>query len=148
MEATVTQAQLALIARLESEQGGFGEKIETHSVARLAEFAANPGDAAITLTALIPAGAVLLGVTSRVIAPNTNVGCTSMSIGDGTTVGLFGATLPTTLAATSGNGNATANWPSPIQAATDVVITANGGNAFGLKVRVTAHYFTVSAPTA
>jgi len=148
MEATVTQAQLALIARLESEQGGFGEKIEAHSVARLATFDPTPGNASITLAGLIPAGAILLGVTSRVIVANTNGACTSMSIGDGTTADLWGAALSTALAATTTNANATSNWPTPVPAATDVVITANGGNAFSLQVRVTAHYYTISAPTA
>lgn len=110
-------------------------------------FAANPGDASKVTSGLIPDGAVLVGVTSRVTTAGSN--CTSISIGDGTDVDMFGATLPITLAATSDNSNATAQFAmSPATAAKEVTVTANGGNCYNLVIRITAHYITVTAPTS
>lgn len=109
-------------------------------------FAANPGDASKTASALIPAGAYLMSVATRVNVAGTN--CTSFSIGDGTDADLWGNNISPASHTTTTNATATANWSNPLLAAGDVKITANGGNCFDLVIRITVAYMTFAAPTA
>jgi hypothetical protein len=44
------------------------------------------------------------------------------------------------------NANATAAWTNPQLAATEVTVTANGGNCYGGTIRITATYITATAP--
>lgn len=106
--------------------------------------------AAGTLTAsnLIPAGALNVMVTARVTtAFGVSTGLTSFKIGDGTDDDRWGAAAGITSGATSATFTIT-SMPC-YAAATDVVLTANGGNfdATGA-VRLTVHYDQVSAPTS
>lgn len=106
--------------------------------------------AAATLTAanLIPAGACNVMVTARVLtAFGTSTGLTSFQIGDGTDADRWGAAAPITLNATYATFTV-ATMPC-YAAATNVVLTANGGNfdATG-QVRLTVHYDLATAPTS
>lgn len=118
----------------------------THSTQSLT-FAANPGNASKTTSGLVPDGAFLLGITTRVTTTATN--CTSVSIGDGTDVDMFGATTGITQNTTTTNADATAQFGrSPATAAMEVTITANGGNCFTGVWAVTAHYILPTAATS
>ncbi len=108
-------------------------------------FAANPGDASKTTSSLIPDGAVLNAMTTRVTTTGTN--CTSIDIGDGTDVDLYGAGIAVTAGTTTTNADATASFAKPLLAASDVTVTANGGNCFDLVIRIVPHYDTYTAPT-
>lgn len=110
-------------------------------------FAANPGDATKVTSGLVPDGAFLLGITTRVTTTATN--CTSVSIGDGSDVDMFGATTAITQNTTTTNADATAQFArSPATAAMEVTITANGGNCYTGVWAVTAHYINPIAATA
>ena len=110
-------------------------------------FAANPGDASKVTSGLVPDGAILLGITTRCTTTGTNG--TSVSIGDGTDVDMFGATTGITAGTTTSNADATAQFGrSPATAAMEVTITANGGNIFSGVWAVTAHYITLTAATS
>lgn len=109
-------------------------------------FAASPGDASKTTSGLIPDGAVLRGVTTRWTTAATN--CTSVSIGDGSDVDLFGATTGITQGTTTDNSDATAAFANPQLAATEITVTANGGNCFDGVIKIVAYYETFTAPTS
>lgn len=102
--------------------------------------------ASTTVPNLIPAGAVLLGLTARVITAIT--GATSFDIGDGTDVDRWGAGIAIALDTTADNTDWTSGVISGFPAANDVVLTAVGGSFTAGAVRVTAHYFTAVAPTS
>lgn len=95
-----------------------------------------------TATALIPANSIVIGVTARVTTAIT--GATSFDIGDGTTANLFGDDVAAALDTTSNNTIA----PTRYATATNVVLTANGGNFTAGAVRLTVHFITLVAPTS
>lgn len=98
--------------------------------------------ATVTVAALIPANSIVIGVTARVTTAIT--GATSFDIGDGTTANLFGDDVAVALNTTSQNTIA----PTRYATATNVVLTANGGNFTGGAVRLTVHFLTLVAPTS
>ena len=124
---------------------GQGQSMNISSTTETLTFAANPGDASKVTSGLIPDGAFLIGITTRVITAGTNA--TSMDIGDGTTVDLYADNAAITDTSTTNNSNATAVWTNPNIGAGEVTITAVGGNAFDLVVAVTAHYLDLTAAT-
>lgn len=94
----------------------------------------------------LPAGAIILGVTVRVTT--TITGATSFSIGDGTDVDRYGATIALASGTTTTFASATASpleWRSAVG---NVVLTANGSNFTGGVVRLCVHYLTGTAPTS
>jgi hypothetical protein len=95
-----------------------------------------------TATALIPANALVIGVTARVTTAIT--GATSFDVGDGTTANLFGDDVAVALDTTSNNTIA----PTRYATATNVVLTANGANFTAGAVRLTVHFITLVAPTS
>jgi hypothetical protein len=102
---------------------------------------ATTSGSSVSATDLIPANCVVLGVSARVIAEVT--GATDFDIGDGSTVDMFGDGI----AVAAGTVSADPIVPEPYAAATDVVLTANGGNFTAGSVRVSVHYIAISAPT-
>lgn len=124
-----------------------GQSTNIRSNTESISFSANPGDASISTSSLIPDGAFLLGLSTRVTTTATN--CTSVDIGDGTDDDMFGATTAITQNSTTDNSDATAQFAmSPAIGAQDVTITANGGNCFDGVWAVTAHYMDVTAATS
>ncbi len=99
-----------------------------------------------TATGLIPAGAIVLGVTARVTT--SIVGATSFDIGDGSDVDAFGATIATTATTTSNNSDWTIASAPVYASATDVVLTPNGGAFTAGAVRLTVHYCLSVAPNS
>jgi len=112
------------------------------------------GSAAATISAsnFIPAGALVLGVTSYVTSTFSNTSLTSMKIGDGTTTDKFSSATMALVAGTTSNGNtdgAAATAPRLYQAATSIVITGNGANfAANGTIRIVMFYIMVTPPTA
>lgn len=105
--------------------------------------------ATVTATSLIPAGSLVIGVTARVTTLIETA--TSFSIGDGTDVDRWGTGIAvaedttTTIANfTTGTDNGPIYYPS----ATNVVLTAAGGNFSAGAVRLTVHYISLTAPTS
>lgn len=112
-----------------------------------AESAAMSG-ATATLTSLIPSKSLVVGVT---IHPTTTVtsgdGGTTYSVGDGTDVDRWGVNVA--FANDVDIANFTITSPVYYAAATDVVLTCDGGKTFsGGTVRATVHYVKLTAPTS
>lgn len=95
---------------------------------------------------LIPAGSLVLGVTTRVTTVIT--GATSYSVGDGTDADRWGATIAVTAGTTSGLADITIASPVYYAAATSVVLTAAGSDFTAGAVRVTVHYIALTAATS
>lgn len=104
--------------------------------------------ATVTLTGLVPAGCILLGITCRVTTLIT--GAATWDAGDGTTADLFANDMALAAGTTSGLADHKATWTAPkvYLAAGDVVFTANGGNFSGGKIRATAHFMKLTPPTS
>jgi hypothetical protein len=85
--------------------------------------------ASVTATALIPAGAVVMGVTSKVTtALGTTNSTTGYKIGTGADDDRWGAITGTAEGTTSDNRDWTAGTIECFPAATDVIVTATGGD--------------------
>ena len=104
--------------------------------------------ATATASSLIPAGALVLGVSVRVTTTITTA--TSFDVGDGTDVDRWGATIGVSAATTTTGTDFTDNtvaWQT--SAAGDVVLTANGGSFDGTgAVRILVSYMSLTAPTS
>lgn len=95
----------------------------------------NVSGASVTATGLIPDGAVVVGVTSKVTTGlGTGNGTTGYQIGDGSDVDRWGAITGTASGTSSDNTNWTATTVQAFTAATDVIVTATGGNFNGTGV--------------
>jgi len=99
--------------------------------------------ATVTLTGIIPAGAVVLGVLARVTAVVT--GAASSNIGDGTTASKWAAAVPLTLGFATTNLTGTAPAPTYYAAATNVVLTAVTANYTAGKMRVVVYFYSFDA---
>lgn len=99
--------------------------------------------ATITLTNIIPAGAVVVGVTCKVTTAIT--GATSFDIGTATDVDRFGAAIATALGTTSDNRNWTAGTIECFPTATSLILTANGSNFTAGAVYVSVQYLSGQA---
>lgn len=106
--------------------------------------------ASVSTTNLVPAGATLIGVVTRITGDlGTSNGTTGYNVGDGTDADRFGAITGTTEGTTSDHGDFTADPRQWSASAQDVTLTAVGGNfdATG-DIRVTAYYIDFTAPTS
>jgi hypothetical protein len=128
--------------------GSFGEGSTTNfqrlSIRTVREVSPALSGATYTTTATIPAYAHLIGVTTRV---NTAItGATSYSVGDGTDVDLWGATIPVAVNSESRTANFTAVAAvGAAAAARNVTLTANGSNFTGGVVEICFHFMTTEA---
>ncbi len=88
--------------------------------------------ASVTATALIPAGAVVMGVTSKVTTSlGTGNGTTGYEIGTASDSDRWGAITDTAAGTASDNRDWTAGTIECFPAATNVIVTAVGGNFNG-----------------
>lgn len=100
--------------------------------------------ASYTTTIAIPAYANLIGVTTRVTTAIT--GATSYSVGDGSDVDLWGATIGVTEGAASRTADFTAVGAVGAAATSrTITLTANGSNFTGGVVEICAHYIFTEA---
>ena len=109
-------------------------------------FSAAISGATVTFASLIPAGCLVLGVTSLVTTAIT--GATDFDLGDGVDIDAFGAALPIALSSASDLTDSTLASPAIYTAATDVIATANGGAFTAGDLRVAVHYLSLTAPTS
>ncbi|GAI90926.1 unnamed protein product [marine sediment metagenome] len=137
--------------KLFSAGGGYPPKGAYTSYIHKAEdlTCAGGGSATLTTSGLVPAGAVLKGVTTRITTALT--GSTGFDIGiSAGDLDAFGVQTAATQGALT-NGTTipyTAVWDPIRIAATEVIVTFNGGNCTAGVVLVVGHYETVTAPTA
>ncbi len=87
---------------------------------------------------IVPAGVILLGVTTAVKEAIT--GATSYNVGDGATPDIYGGTIATALGTTSKLTDHTSDPLRWMPASEDVEIGAVGGNFTGGKLLITVHY--------
>ena len=114
------------------------------SIKTLRESSGALSGATYVSTIAIPAYAVLIGVTTRVTTAIT--GATSYSVGDGSDVDLWGATIGVTLGSQSRTANFTAVAATGAAVASrTVTLTANGSNFTGGVVEICLHYLTTEA---
>jgi hypothetical protein len=108
--------------------------------------------ATISASNLIPAGSLVVGVTTRVTtAFGTTNGLTSISVGDGTTANLFSNNTGITLATTTEFTNHLSTFaPKLYTSATSIVVTGNGGSGFDAtgQIRVTVYYYSLTPSTS
>jgi hypothetical protein len=106
--------------------------------------------ATVTATNLIPAGAFLVGVSTRITTGlGTGGGTTGYQVGDGSDADRFGVAAATTAGTTTKNTDATADPTGWASAARSVVLTATGGNFNGTgAVRVSVAFIDNTAPTS
>jgi len=103
-----------------------------------------PSGTTATATLLIPAGAVVLGVTTRVTSLIT--GPAGYDVGDGTNTDRWGNSIAVANGTTSDPTDYVSSAMEIFPVATDVVITSDGVAFTGGQVRVTVHYMTLTAP--
>lgn len=105
--------------------------------------------ASVTISNLIPDGAWVVGVSTRITtALGTTNGTTSYTVGDGSDADRWGDSGAVTLGTTTNNTDATADATGMFTSANDVVLTAVGGNFDGDgDIRVVVHYIDITAPT-
>lgn len=91
--------------------------------------------ASVTATGLIPDGAVLVGLTSKVTTGlGTTNGTTGYQLGDGSDADRWGAAAAVIAGTTTDNRDWTAGTIQAFTSAQDVVVTAVGGNFDGTGV--------------
>jgi hypothetical protein len=100
--------------------------------------------ASVTATNLIPAGAVVVGVTSKVTTGlGTSNGTTGYQVGTAASANRWGSITGTAAGTSTDNRNWTSGTIECFTAATSVIITANGGNFNGTGViYVSVQYLT------
>lgn len=106
--------------------------------------------ATVTASSLIPDGAFVVGVTTRITTTiGATGGTTGFQIGDGVDADRWGQKNTLTAGQTTTNADATANFSGAFTAANDVVITAVGGNFDGTgAIRVSVAYLDATPPAA
>lgn len=98
-----------------------------------------------TAVGAIPAGSWVLGVTCRVITAIT--GATDFQVGTIADPDAWGAAVDIILGATNSSEDFTIATLPFYAAATDIVVTANGGAFVSGGVRLAIQYITVTPPT-
>ncbi len=106
--------------------------------------------ATLTASGLIPDGAMLIGLTARVLTGfGTTTGLTDFDVGDGSDVDRWANSLAITATTTMDPTDSTADAGGWFQSATDVVLTSVGGNFDGTgQIIIHAHVITLNAPTS
>ena len=110
------------------------------AVLRILEQEITLSGASVASTTLIPNGSIVFGVSERVTQAIT--GATSFAVGISGNTTQFGNLLGLSL----GSTNFGIIGPNPFFADTPVVITANGGNFTGGKVRIAIHHLLITPP--
>jgi Major tropism determinant N-terminal domain len=101
------------------------------------------GGATYSTAIQIPARAMVVGVSHRVIAAIT--GCTAFEIGVAGTPSMFASGLGTA----AGSNNTGIGGPNNFYSATSLLLTStSGGNFTGGTIRLSIQYLTVGPPTS
>jgi hypothetical protein len=94
--------------------------------------------ASVTATSLIPAGAVVVGVTAKVLTAVT--GATSWQLGTAADPDRFAAAGGIALGSTTQNSDWTAGGIECFPAATNLILTANGSNFTAGSIQISVQY--------
>lgn len=105
-----------------------------------------PSGASATAASFIPAGALVLAITARVITAIT--GPAGFDLGDGVIVDRWGNSILTALGTTVDVTDYTSSALQLYPAANDVVITSDGVDFTGGEVRLIVNYIDFTAPTS
>ena len=118
----------------------YGSTTDYHrvSIATVRASLSSISGASVTSTGLIPAGAIVVGVTAKVLTAIT--GATSWQLGTAADPDRFAASGGIALGSTTDNRNWTSGALECFLAATDVVLTANGSNFTGGAVYISVQY--------
>lgn len=116
------------------------------SVRVASQLVATPSGATATATNVIPAGAFVIGVTTRVTTLVT--GPAGYDVGDGVNTDRWGNSIAVALGTTSDPTDFVSSALEIFPAANDVVITSDGVDFTGGAIRITVHYMTLTAPTS
>lgn len=138
----------AYVASFINGQGANGTQVQ---ILTKTTTIAGAAGATITASNFIPAGSLVLGLSSYVVSTFSNTSLTSMKIGDGTTTNQFSsATMALTAGTTSNSVTDGANTAPPFyKVATSVVVTGNGASfAANGSIRIVLFYITITAPTS
>ncbi|HEY8033040.1 MAG TPA: hypothetical protein VIF02_11855 [Methylocella sp.] len=102
-----------------------------------------PGGTTYSTTLQIPARAMVIGVSHRIITAIT--GCTAFEIGVTGTPAMFATGLGTS----AGSNNAGIGGPNNFYSATSLLLTSTaGGNFTGGTIRLSIQYLTIGPPTS
>lgn len=107
-----------------------------------------PSAASATISGIVPAGAMLIGVTTRIdVALGETNGTTGYAVGDGVDANLWGDVSGVAIGTSSDSSDFTASGAVGFDtAARDVVLTAAGGNFDGTgTITVVVHYMITEA---
>jgi hypothetical protein len=94
--------------------------------------------ASVTATALIPAGAVVMGVTAKVLTAIT--GATSWQLGTAADPDRFAATGGIALGSTTQNSDWTSNAIECFPSGANLILTANGSNFTGGSIQISVQF--------
>lgn len=128
---------LVVVGQANAQRTAIGTAIQTVST---------PSGQTATATNLIPAGTVLVGITTRVLT--TVTGPAGFDIGDGVDVDRWGNSIAVAAGTTSNITDATTGAIEAFPVAQDVVLTSDGVDFTGGSVRVIAHFLLLTAPTS
>lgn len=103
-----------------------------------------------TISSVIPAGAVVLGVTCRVDSTISGAGASTFSLGDGTDADLYGTGIAFAAGTTIDETDYTASPLTQAWSASsgDLIMTANAGQFDAGSITCCSHYFVTSAPAS
>jgi hypothetical protein len=103
----------------------------------------------VTVGSIIPDGAILDGITTRVTTADNGGACTGYTVGDGADIDLYGVAATETQGTTTTPTSATASISNPqFGGPFEVTITGTGGNCIDMVVAITAHYRLLTAATS
>lgn len=106
---------------------------------------ATPSGLTATAAGLIPAGAMVLGITVRV--QSTVTGPAGFDIGDGVNTDRWGNSIAVALGTQTTGADFVSSALEIFPVANDVVLTSDGVAFTGGAVRVSVHYISLAAPT-
>ncbi len=118
----------------------FGSATDYHRTAYATARAslASLSGSSVTAAALIPAGAIVVGVTAKVLTAIT--GATSWQLGTAADPDRFAASGGIALGSTTDSRNWTSGAMECFLTATDIILTANGANFTAGSVYIAVHY--------
>ena len=122
--------------------GPYGSALQLNTLEGAIE-TITPGGSTYTSALQIPARAMVVGVSHRVIAAIT--GCAAFSVGVAGAPAMFATGLSTA----AGSTNAGIGGPNSFYSATSLLLTSTaGGNFTGGSIRLSIQYLTAAAPTS
>lgn len=108
----------------------------------------NSGTGTETISNVIPAGSLILGISTRVTTILAGAGLTTFGIGDGTDIDAFGATIAIAAGTTTDLTDYTITTVPIYPAVTSIVLTADAGQFDSGVIRFTIHYIDLTAATS